>query len=126
MTGLLFGELSYKITGLAYEIDNLIGFGHREKIYADAIEELFKRDKISYKREVYFPIKIGDKVIAKKFFDFIVEDKIVIEFKTGDYMYKESCSQIFSYLKASGLKLGLILRFTKNGVKIKRIPNLKD
>jgi GxxExxY protein len=126
MGELLYKELSYAITGLAFDIDNAIGFGHREKIYADGFEELLKQNGIKYEREVYCPLKIGNKVIAKKYFDFKIEDKLIVELKTGDYMYKESCSQLFSYLKTSKLQLGLVIRFTKNGVKIKRIPNIRD
>jgi len=69
-------------------------------------------------------VKISEKLLVKRYFDFLVDGKIIIEFKTGDYMYKQSCSQIFSYLKSGDIKLGLIIRFTKNGVKIKRIPNI--
>ncbi|MCX6808449.1 MAG: GxxExxY protein [Candidatus Berkelbacteria bacterium] len=120
---LLYKDLSYRLVGLAYEIDNKIGYGHREKIYADAFEELLKRETNLFKREVYYPIKNEGKTLAKRFFDFLVDDKIVIEVKVGDREYKNSCYQLFEYLKTSQLKLGLIVRFTRDGVKIKRIPN---
>lgn len=125
MSILFHKELSYEIVGIAYEIDNAVGFGQTEKVYSDCFEELLKNKKMNYKRELYHPIKIGEKVVAKRYFDFLVEDKLVVELKTGDYQYKQSCSQLFSYLKASNLDLGLIIRFTKNGVKIKRIPNIR-
>lgn len=126
MSELLYKELSYKIVGLAYEIDNLIGYGQSEKIFCDCFEKLLIRDKIKYERELYYPIKINGELIAKKYFDFLIDDKIVVEFKIGDFLYKQACTQLFSYLKASDHKLGLIIRFTKNGVKIKRIPNIRD
>jgi len=124
MGDLLFKELSYKIIGLAYEAYNIFGSGHREKNYGDALEELLKRESISYLRELYHPLKIGDKVISKLYFDFLIDDKIVVELKSGSDKYKEACSQLYNYLRAKDLKLGLIIRFTKDGVKSKRIPNL--
>ena len=120
--GLLYPELSYKIIGFVYKINDLIGFGQSEKIYCDALEELLKENNLEYSRELYFPIKLNGKLLAKRFFDFLVDDKIILEIKVGDLKYKETCSQLFQYLKLSGKKLGLIFRFTKNGVKIKRIP----
>jgi GxxExxY protein len=97
----LHPELSYQIIGFAFSIYNQLGFGHLEKTYCSAFEEHFKRANISYKRELYFPVKIFDKTIAKEFFDFLVEDKIILEIKVGTQNYRESCSQIFRYLKSS-------------------------
>jgi len=120
---LIYKELSYKICGLAFKVDNLLGYGLREKIYADGLEELLKQSMISYKREVYYPIKIGQKTLVRRLFDFLIDDKIIVEIKVGDREYKDCCYQLFEYLKISKLKLGLIIRFTRDGVKIKRIPN---
>lgn len=126
MKELLHKELCYRINGAAFEVDNSIGHGFSEKIYQKAFEEALIRRNISYKKEVYFPLKIGDKVIAKKYFDFITEDKIVVEIKRGTSDYRNVCNQVFQYLKISKLKLGLVIRFTRDGVKIKRIPNIRD
>jgi len=123
MTELLYKELSFKLTGLIYEIDNSIGCGHSEKIYGDALEQLLKREDINYVREVYFPIILEGKLIKKEFFDFLIDDKIIIELKISDKNYKNVCSQIFTYLKSSGKKLGLVFRITHSGVRVKRIPN---
>ncbi|OPZ23626.1 MAG: hypothetical protein BWZ03_00437 [bacterium ADurb.BinA186] len=123
MTELLYKELSYRLGGLIFQVDNLIGYGQTEKIYGDALEELLKKEKIVYQREVYFPIKIEGKLIKKAFFDFLIEDKIIVELKTSDKNYKNVCGQIFKYLKTSDKKLGLVYRISKDGVKTKRIPN---
>lgn len=119
---LIYPELSYKLIGIAYKIDNEIGFGQSEKVYSDAFEEHLKQSEIIYEREIYWPIKVAEKVIARRYFDFLVDDKIIIEIKSGDYKYKEVCDQLFGYLKASKTSLGLVIRFTRNGVQTKRIP----
>lgn len=126
MKELIYKELSYKIVGLAYQIDNELGFGHNEKVYCDALEKLLIKHKIEYKRELYAPIIIEGEVIKKKYFDFVIDDKIIVEIKVGNYNYKPTCTQLFRYLKQSCLKLGLIIRFTKSGVQVKRIPNIID
>ena len=123
MTELLYKDLSYKITGLIFNIDNIIGYGQSEKTYGDAFQNLLEKEKIKFEREVYFPIVIEGKVIKKEFFDFLIEDKMIVELKISDQNYKKACTQIFQYLKSSGKKLGLIFRFTKDGVRVKRIPN---
>ena len=126
MAEIIYKDLSYKIIGIAFRVNSLLGSGLEEKVYQSAFEEYLKEEKIAYERELYYPIKINEKIISKKYFDFIVEDKIVVEIKTGVRDYRDACSQIFHYLKMSKLKLGLLIRFTKDGVKIKRIPNIKS
>lgn len=126
MTELAHKELSYKINGILYKADNLVGAGQSEKTYCNAIEELFKEAAIKFKREIYYSIKVNNKVISKQFFDFLVEDCIVLEIKTGNYMYRNSIDQVFQYLKNSKLQLGLIARFAKDGVQIKRVLNIRS
>ncbi|HOX41066.1 MAG TPA: GxxExxY protein [bacterium] len=124
MKELIFAELGYKINGIAFKVDNLLGYGHSEKVYSSAFEELLKKESLEYKRELYWPIMIDGKVIAKRYFDFLVDNKIIIEIKTGNYQFRNACQQLFQYLRASNYKLGLIVRFSKNGVQIKRVVNL--
>lgn len=123
MAELIYKELSYQLTGFAFEIDNLVGYGQDEKTYSDAFEVLLKKNKINYQRELYFPITIEDKLLKKCFFDFLVDDKIIVELKANDINFKQVCAQVFKYLKASDKKLGLVYRFSKSGVRTKRIPN---
>lgn len=124
MTEVIYKELSYKIVGLAYEIFNVMGSGLKEKAYGNALEQLLKDERLNYQRELFYPIKLRNKVIGRNFFDFLIEEKIVLELKSGSDRYKEACTQLYQYLKSSDLKLGLIIRFTKDGVKTKRILNL--
>lgn len=124
MEKLIHKDLTYKIIGIAYEVDNVIGFGQSEKVYADAFAELLAQNKIEFQREFYAPIALNGKVIAKRYYDFLIEDKVILEIKSGTSQYRQVCTQLFRYLKSSGLKLGVVARFTKIGVQIKRIPNL--
>ena len=54
-----------------------------------------------------------------------MEDKIVLELKTGDRFSRQDIEQIYSYLKINNLKLGLLVNFTSRGIKFKRILNIK-
>lgn len=121
---IIYKDLSFQLIGLAYRVFNELGFGLSEKIYSLAYEKLLIEAKIPYKRESYCAIKINNDLIAKNYFDFLIDDKIVIELKVGDKNYKDVCSQLLKYLKASNLKLGIVIRFMSDGVKVKRIVNL--
>jgi GxxExxY protein len=57
------------------------------------------------------------------FLDFLVENKIVVELKVASNFHPKHLSQVLGYLRAKNLRIGLILLFTKNGLKIKRVMN---
>jgi len=101
-----------------------LGGEHKESVYSNAFSELLKREKIPFEKEVYYPVKINEKVIGKNYFDFLVDKKVVIELKKGNLNYLQACRQLANYLKVGNLNLGLIIRFTKDGARVKRIVNI--
>lgn len=69
-------------------------------------------------------VKYKGRELGIYIFDFLVFGKIVVELKVRNYFSKKDIEQLYRYLKATNLKLGLIIHFTKEGVKYKRIVNL--
>jgi len=121
---LIYKDECYKIIGCCYEVYNSLGFGLREKAYQKALEEVLKKKDIDFESQLYVPISIDDKVIGKYYLDLIVGGIIAVELKVGDHFLTKDIDQLFSYLKSRDLKLGLLVNFTSNGVKYKRIVNL--
>lgn len=121
MAILVYPELSYRLVGILFQIDNEIGYGHREKLYQSAISIKLGQNKILFKEQLHSEIKIGDKAIKKYFLDFLIDNKIVLEIKSGDRFNKENVAQVYDYLRANNLKLGILANFTRNGLKFKRI-----
>jgi len=85
-TDLLYPELSFQIVGCAFEVHNELGFGFKESIYQKALA--FKEKKLSCTEQVHYQIKFKEQVIAKRYFDFVVEDKIVVEIKKDNKFSK--------------------------------------
>ena len=123
MTQLVYKELSYKIVGALYETYNNLSYGHRERTYQKALEEEFENKRIAFKKELYFPIYFKNKLVSKYFFDFLVEDKIILELKVSNDLYQNDINQILAYLKTKNYHLGILAVFTNRGVKTKRIVN---
>jgi GxxExxY protein len=59
------------------------------------------------------------------FFDFLIEDRIALELKARNYFSYKDIEQLYSYLKVKNLKLGILAYFGKDGVKFRRILNIK-
>ena len=122
---LIYPELSYKLIGYAYEVFEELGPGHSEKTYQRAYSVQLRKYNHKFDEQVYYPIRFKDEIISKGFLDFKVEEKIIIELKKDEFFSKTHIEQVLDYLKRSGLKLSLLINFTKQGVKFKRIINIR-
>lgn len=123
---LLFPELSYQIIGVLFDVSNTLGFGYHEKYYQKAIAALLSKLGIRFKEQVIVEMVIDGTPIAKGIADFIIDEKIILEIKQGDRFLKQNISQLHSYLKMSGLQLGILANFTSNGLIYKRIVNIRN
>ncbi|MBS1636453.1 MAG: GxxExxY protein [Bacteroidetes bacterium] len=122
---LVHPDLSYKIVGAAFTVFNELGEGHLEKIYQRAFALEFKRLGLNYKEQIYCPVVFNKEVIGKNYFDFLVEDQVIVELKRNAYFSKKHMDQITNYLRVSDLRLGLLIGFSTEGVRFKRIVNVR-
>lgn len=123
---LIYKDECYKIIGLFFNVFNEIGYGHKESFYQKAIANIFLENNIEFKEQLKAKVKHRGKEIGYYIFDFLVFNKIVIELKSKNYFSKRDIDQLNSYLKAMNLKLGILVYFTKECVRYKRIVNLED
>jgi GxxExxY protein len=121
---LVYPELSYEIIGYAYEVWDELGPGHSEKIYQRSLAIVLRSNKKSFQEQVYYSLKFRDKIVGKGFLDFLIEDKVIVELKKDGHFSKTNIEQVLDYLKLSDLKLAILINFTKEGVKFKRIVNI--
>ncbi len=122
---LIYADLCYKIVGVLFSVWSDIGIGHKESFYQKATAEGLKEIHLKFKEQLPVKIRYKNKYIGIYYFDFLVGDKIVLEIKVRNYFSKKDIEQLYSYLKAKNLKLGIIAHFTRTGVKFKRVVNIK-
>jgi len=114
-------ELSYKIIELSLEVHNELGCGFLEKVYENAMMLLFERDKIPARQQAPADVHFQGKVIGQYFADILVDSKVMLELKTVDAITNVHIAQILNYLRATGIKLGLVLNFAKPKFEYKRL-----
>ncbi len=122
---LVYPELSYRIVGCAYEVFNELGFGHAEKFYQKAMAIALKNNGLTFKEQFYGPLKFQNEVVGKLFFDFLVEEKIVVEIKKNLFYSKTNIDQVNEYLRSNKIKLAILINFTQKGVVFKRLLNIQ-
>jgi GxxExxY protein len=109
--GLIEGPLTGSVIGAFYTVYSELGYGFVEKVYVLALDrELRKRGHI-VRREVGLPIcYFGEELCTYKC-DMIVDDKLIIETKSGETLPPASQRQLRNYLKAARIEIGLLLHF---------------
>ena len=119
----LFKEESYKIIGAAMEVHRQLGCGFIEAVYQEALEKEFQLRGIPYEREKELNITYKGETLSKTFkADFVCYGKIIIELKSVRELMDEHFAQIYNYLRASSLDLGLLINFGEASLEYHRVP----
>lgn len=119
---LLFKEECYRIIGLCMKIHSMLGQGFKEIIYKEALEVELKRENIPYEREKSFKVLYDGVILNRRFdVDFMVFDSIVLEIKAASIIHYENFRQTLNYLKASQIKLGILINFGASRLEFRRI-----
>ncbi|KKU91501.1 MAG: hypothetical protein UY23_C0001G0107 [Candidatus Jorgensenbacteria bacterium GW2011_GWA1_48_11] len=119
----LYEDLSYKIRGCVFNVYNSLGFGHKENIYQKALAIEFNKAGIKFEKEKSLPIKYGEKELGKYRPDFVIENKIIIETKTVEFMPKNYETQLVYYLRGTKFRLGFLINFGTPRLDIRRRIN---
>ena len=113
--------LTEKIIGCCYKVHNELGPGFNEKIYHNALKLTFKEETLEYQTEQYFDVSFQGNSVGNFKADLVVDNRVIVELKAlAGNIPKIFESQILSYLKASGLKVGLLINFGNNKCQVKR------
>ena len=118
----LYEDLTEKIIGIAMEVYRNLGPGFLEGVYEEAM--IYELEKAGFvcERQKEFTIKYKDTILKKKLrTDLVVDNKIIIENKAVGQIAPIDEVQLVSYLKASGLKVGLIFNFGNKSLEFKPI-----
>ncbi len=122
MADILFKQESYKIVGACFEVHKILGHGFMEAVYKDALELEFIRLGIPFVREKQFDIVYKEQKLKHYYIaDFVVYDTIILEIKTGTYIGEPYIKQTLNYIKASGLKLGIVINFGTPSLEYHRV-----
>ena len=115
-------HLTERIIGCCSKVHRELGPGFNERIYHNALKVLFDQEGLQYRTEKQFEMVYLDKKVGSFRADLVVENEVIIEIKSlaGNIPLLFEY-QLLSYLKASGLRVGLLINFGNKSCQIKRV-----
>jgi GxxExxY protein len=110
-------DLSYMIRGAIFKVYNNLGPGLFETVYELALCRELTKEDLSVRCQVALPV-IYDNVRLDAGFriDILVEELVIIEIKSVENLAEVHHKQVLTYLKLSGLKLGLLVNFNTSDI----------
>ena len=114
-------QRTYKIIGAALEVHKELGCGFLEAVYQEALGREFSLQRIPNKAQPIIDILYKEVLLEKKYQpDFICYDEVIVEIKAVSSLSGVEEAQLINYLKATGLKVGLLINFGSKSLEHKR------
>lgn len=117
----IHSELTDKIIGCAYDVYNQLGFGFMEKVYENAMMIKLPQKGLEVIQQAPINVYFEDKLIGEYFADILVNNKVILEFKAVSSLAKAHEVQLVNYLKATGIKVGLVINFGEKLKIVRRV-----
>jgi len=118
---IFYKDLSYKIVGLAMQVHTELGYGFLEKVYENALMILLKENGIKAEQQIPIKVHFHGHIVGEYIADALVEDCIILELKAQGKIIENHKAQTLNYLKATGLKLAILLNFGKHKLEYERL-----
>ena len=114
-------EKTYKIIGAAIEVHKELGCGFLEAVYQEGLEREFSTQTIPFNSQPIIQIAYKGKLLDKTYQpDFVCFNEVIVEIKAISVLSGTEEAQLINYLKATGLKVGLLINFGSKSLEYKR------
>ena len=104
-------RLTHSVIGAFYEVYNTLGYGFLEHLYKAALERELRDRGHRVGREVYVLVIYKGQPLGRQRIDSIVDNTLVVEIKSTQSLHESATRQIYNYLRATNLTVGLLLHF---------------
>ena len=124
----LINDLTEQVLGAAFEVHSHLGPGFLESVYEEAMATELNLRNIPFERQKVIDIGYKGFSIGNGRLDLLVDKQIIVELKAVDSLNEIYTAQTLSYLKATGLQVGLLINFNVSSLicGIKRVILSKD
>lgn len=121
MAEFLYAEITKQIIGSAFEVWKILGYGFLEKVYENALVEELCRAKLKVQQQLPIEVFYKNVQVGHYVADLFVEKKVIVELKSEKEYNSKHEAQLINYLKATGVKVGLLMNFGEHKCELKRL-----
>ena len=114
-------ELTEKVIGCAYRVSNILGCGFLEKVYENALAHELRKAGLRVAQQQRVQVIYDGVEVGYYDADLIIDGRLIIEVKTVRTLEDTHKAQCLNYLKATGIRLGLLINFGSPRVEVKRV-----
>lgn len=119
----LYRELSYRLMQAVFEVHNTLGPGFIENVYEEALACELEMRGIPFERQKQVTVRYKERIVGSHRLDFVVDNQVILELKAVSALTDVFKQQTLSYLRATGLRLGILINFGTTRVQYVRIAN---
>jgi GxxExxY protein len=123
ITGRLFEAESWEAIGCALEVHRELGPGFLESVYHNAMAVSLVGKEIPFESERRATIWFQGVEVGHHCFDLVVRESVVIELQAVDDLAEIHFAKLRSYLRAAGLRVGLLINFNAPKLVVRRVVN---
>ncbi len=116
-------QLTETIIGCAYTVSNTLGIGFLEKVYENALRHEISKNNLFIEQQKPLRVIYDGIVVGDYRADLLVERRVLVELKVVNALNDIHLAQCLNYLKASDLRIALLVNFARPRVEVKRIRN---
>lgn len=114
-------RLATSVIGAALEVHSILGPGYLESVYEEALARELSQRRIAFVRQKSVAVQYKGAPVGESRLDLLIAEKLVVELKAVESIAAIHTAQVLSYLKLTGLNLGLLINFNvvslRHGIK---------
>jgi len=114
-------DITGSIIGAAFEVHQLLGYGFLEKVYQKALQVELQRAGLKAELEHRIQVRYKEAIVGDYVADLFVENTVIVEIKVAKIYNRDDEPQLLNELKATGIKVGLLINFGRTRVEFKRM-----
>lgn len=114
-------QITEAVIGAAYKVSNTLGSGFLEKVYENALAIEIRKNGLSAAQQHPINVKYENAIVGEFIADLLVQAEILVELKTVKAPDEIHLAQCLNYLKATGLRVCLLINFGNPKIEIKRV-----
>ncbi|OGB99948.1 MAG: GxxExxY protein [candidate division NC10 bacterium RIFCSPLOWO2_12_FULL_66_18] len=114
-------DISGRVIGAAMTVSNTLGAGFLEKVYENALVHELRRSGLRVEQQRPLAVTYDGVIVGEYAADVIVEGSVILELKAVRVVDQVHVAQCLNYLKATGMRLCLLLNFGSPRLQVKRI-----